>query len=94
MFKEKAEVQRHMTDHKELSANKIFYCRVCKRHLRMEFMQVHMSFHHESSEKEKFVCDICKRIFTESTSLLRHLLIHKEMSERRMFFCPYIKCSK
>jgi hypothetical protein len=30
----------------------------------------------------------------EKTSLWRHLLVHKEMSERRMYFCPHRTCLK
>jgi hypothetical protein len=52
-----------------------------------------MSVHHELPE-EGFTCDCCKKVFREKTNLLRRLLIRKEMSERRMYFCPRRTCSK
>ncbi|PNF37251.1 hypothetical protein B7P43_G00396 [Cryptotermes secundus] len=91
--KEDVEVQRFNTGHRESSENRIFFCHLCKKYFKLEFVEIHMSVHHELSG-EGLTCDCCNKVFMEKTSLWRHLLIRKEMSERRTYFCPHRTCSK
>ncbi|XP_069704344.1 zinc finger protein 594-like isoform X2 [Periplaneta americana] len=54
--------------------------------------------HHEKrvhcSEPIEYFCYVCSRGFIEKTKLRRHLMVHKAVSEKIVYPCPYDGCTK